>query len=81
MWLNIIVNDIKIRWEGPPIKLYCDKRSARSIAHNPVQRERTKHVRDNMHFIKEKLDSSVIYTPFVPTSAQLADVLTKGWPE
>ena len=31
-----------------------------------------------MHFIKEKLDSGLICTPYVPTGNQLADVLTKG---
>ena len=32
------------------------------------------------HFIKEKLDSGLICTPFVSTKDQLADVLTKGLP-
>ena len=30
------------------------------------------------HFIKEKLDSELICTRYVPTGHQLADVLTKG---
>ena len=31
-----------------------------------------------MHFIKEKLDSWLICTPYVPIGHQLAGVLTKG---
>ena len=30
-----------------------------------------------MHFIKKKLDSRLICTPYVPTGHLLADVLTK----
>ena len=60
------------------MRLYCDNKSAISIAHNPVQHDRTKHIEIDRHFIKEKLDSGLICTPYVPTGGQLADVLTKG---
>ena len=60
------------------MRLYCDNKSAISIAHNPVQHNRTKHIDVDRHFIKEKLDSGLICTPYVSTNGQLADVLTKG---
>ena len=77
LWLKIILEDLKIAWKGP-MKLYCDNKSAINIAHNPVQHDHTKHVEVDRHFIKEKLDSGLICTPFVSTEGQLADVLTKG---
>ena len=77
LWLKIILQDLKIEWNGP-MKLYCDNKSAINIAHNPVQHDRTKHVEVDRHFIKEKLDSGTICIPFVSTGNQLADVLTKG---
>ena len=43
-----------------------------------MQQDRTKHVEVDPHFIKEKLDSGLICTPFVSTGNQLADALTKG---
>ena len=73
----IILDDLKIQWSGP-MKLYCDNKSAISIAHNPVQHDRTKHIEIDRHFIKEKLDNGLICTPYVPSKHQLADVLTKG---
>ena len=61
------------------MKLYCDNKSAISIAHNPVQHDRTRHIEIDKHFIKEKLDSGVICTLYVPTGLQLADMMTKGF--
>ena len=77
LWIKIILEDLRISWEGP-MRLYCDNKSAISIAHNPVQHDRTKHIEIDRHFIKEKLDSGLICTPYVSTNDQLADVLTKG---
>ncbi|MBT0647308.1 Ty1/Copia family ribonuclease HI, partial [Escherichia coli] len=57
---------------------YCDNKAAISIAHNPVLHNRTKHFEIDRHFIKEKLQEGIICTPFVPTTQQVADVLTKG---
>lgn len=77
LWLKIIQEDLRIRWEGP-IKLLSDNKSAISIALNPIQHDRTKHIEINRHFIKGKLDSVLIYTPYESTNGQLADVLTEG---
>ncbi|RVW66512.1 Retrovirus-related Pol polyprotein from transposon RE1 [Vitis vinifera] len=77
LWLKIVLEDLKIKWDGP-MRLYCDNKSAISIAHNPVQHDRTKHIEIDRHFIKEKLDSGLICTPYVSTHGQLADILTKG---
>lgn len=60
-----------------PIKLYCDNKVAISIAHNRVLHDRTKDVKVDKHFIKEKLDSGLICMPYIPTTKQIADVFTK----
>ena len=38
LWLKIILEDLKIRWDGP-IRLYYDNKFAISIAHNLVQHD------------------------------------------
>ncbi|KAL6329944.1 hypothetical protein AAG906_039859 [Vitis piasezkii] len=63
-----------------PMKLYCDNKATISIAHNLVLHDRTKHVEVNKHFIKEKLESGLICMPYIPTTEQVANVLTKGIP-
>ena len=60
------------------MRLYCDYKLAINIAHNPIQHDRTKHVEVDKHFIEEKLDNGLIYTPYVSTGGQLTNVLVKG---
>ena len=77
LWFKIVLEDLRVKWKGP-MRLYCDNKSAINIAHNPVQHDCTKHIEVDRHFIKGKLDSGLICTPFVPTGDQLVGVLTKG---
>ena len=60
--VKIILEDLKVQW-SKPMKLYCDNKLVISIAHNPVQHDRTKHIEIDMHFIKEKLDRGLICIP------------------
>lgn len=55
-WLKIILEDLKIKWDGP-MKLYCDNKSTINMAYNLVQHESVKHVEMDKHFIKEKKKS------------------------
>ena len=71
-WLKIVLTDLKVKWEEPMV-LNCDNRSAISIAHNPVQHDRTKHVEIDRHFIKEKLEEGVVKISFVKSEDQLAN--------
>ena len=38
LWLNIILEDLKVAWKGP-MKLYYDRKSEINIAHNIVQHD------------------------------------------
>jgi hypothetical protein len=80
MWLKIILTELGL-FQAKPLMLYCDNKAALDIAHNPVQHGRTKHIEIDRHFIKEKLDQGIICMPYVSSSNQLADMLTKGLPE
>jgi len=77
LWLKSILKDLRIK-SDETMRLYCDNKSAISIAHNPVQRDRTKYIDVDRHFIKEKLDSGLICTPYISSQGNLADLLTKG---
>ena len=77
IWLKKVLSDLHQSSELP-MKLYCDNKAAISIANNPVQHDRTKHVEIYRHFIKKKLEDGSICVPYIPSSQQVADVLTKG---
>ena len=63
-----------------PIKLLGDNQSAISIAYNPMQHEKTKHIKIDRHFLKEKLGNGQLKISYIPSNHQVADVLTKGLP-
>ena len=77
--MKIVLDDLRAKCQAP-MKILSDNKSTISIACNPVQHDRTKHIEIDRHFIKEKLDSGLIATAHVPSGLQLADMLTKGLP-
>ncbi|EXC10042.1 Cysteine desulfurase 2 [Morus notabilis] len=77
LWVKRVLEELKMPI-NMPMKLYCDNKAAINIAQNPVQHDRTKHVEIDRHFIKEKIDCGAICMPFVTTTQQIADFLTKG---
>ena len=77
LWIRRLLEELNIS-SGLPMKLYCDNKSAISIAHNLALHDRTKHVEVDNHFIKEKLENRLICMPYIPTTEQVVDVLTKG---
>ena len=76
IWIKRLFEELNLKFNGP-IQLQCDNQSAISIAHNPVQHDRTKHVEVDRHFIKEKIEDNIITINYIPTGQQLADVFTK----
>lgn len=70
LWLKIIPSDLEVKSKGT-MKLYWNNKSMSNITHNPIQHDRIKHIDVDWHFVKEKLNSGLICTPYV-------SILTKG---
>lgn len=54
--------------------MYCDDKSAIEIAHKSILNDRTRRIKLDTYFIKEKIDSGLTCTPYV---GNLPDILTK----
>ena len=76
-WLRCLFKDLGITVTSPT-PIYCDNVSSISLASNPVQHARTKHIEIDCHFVRDKIKDGVILPKFIPTKAQAADVLTQG---
>ena len=62
-----------------PVKMFFGSMAAISIAHNPVQHDRTKHVEiDDRHFNHEKIDDEIIDLKYISSREQTTNMLTKG---
>nr|GEX56340.1 putative zinc finger, CCHC-type [Tanacetum cinerariifolium] len=60
--------------------LLCDNKSALFMTQNPVSHKRAKHIDLDYHFIRELVSSGKLYTKFVQTKLQVADIFTKSLP-
>jgi hypothetical protein len=77
LWVRNLLSELHVLRKDP-LRMWCDNKSAISIANNPVQHDRTKHVEIDRFFIKEKLDEGILEISHVNSGAQIADCLTKG---
>lgn len=80
IWLRRILEDIGEKQQEATI-LFCDNKSAISIAKNPVNHERTKHIAIKYHFIRDAVEQGEIQLEYCKTQEQLADIFTKALPK
>ena len=64
IWLKHLLQELRFG-KNEQMKLICDNQAALHISSNPVFHERTKHIKVDCHFIREKIASGCISTSFV----------------
>ena len=72
-----ILTDLKITYEEP-IKVFCGKKSAISIAHDPMYHNMIEHMNIDKYCIKEKLGEMILSTIYINSSEQCANISTNG---
>ena len=78
-WLKGLLNELSSS-KLPKIKLYCDNKSAISLATNSGYKGRTKHIDACHHFVQERICAGDIEVLFITTTEIVADCLTKALP-
>lgn len=78
-WIVRVLHELGIH-NLTPVTLFCDNISAIHIAKNPVFHERTKHIDIDCHFTGEKVLEGLLQLAHLPTTEQVADILTKVLP-
>lgn len=77
VWLRRLLGEIHIQNLLDSTPIYGDNQGSINLAHNPVYHGRTKHIEVRHHFIREKIVSGEVNLDYIPTTEQLADILTK----
>jgi len=78
-WLVRLLSELGVP-HTQPVTLHCDSQSALQLAKNPVFHERTKHIEVDCHFTRAKVLEGLLQLTYLPSSLQLADILTKILP-
>jgi hypothetical protein len=78
-WIRHLLCDLKVQIPHAPV-LKCDNLSALALASNPVFHSRIKHLDNDFHFVRERVQRNDLKLEYVSTKEQTADILTKGLP-
>lgn len=79
VWLQGLLEDLHVT-VPLPVCMHCDNTSAEHLAQNPMFHDKTKHLKREMHYVREQVENGFIKTKHVSSSNQLADLLTKALP-
>jgi hypothetical protein len=76
LWLKLMLGtDLGV---GPMrADLKCDNQSTVAVAHNPIASDRSRHINVKHRKVQELISQQVMSVTWVPTTEQLADILTK----
>ena len=75
--LHQLFNELGVSLEKPTM-IFGDNSAAISLAKNPVNHQRTKHIDIKHHFLREHIAKQNIKLAYIPTKHNFADILTKA---
>ena len=77
IWLRRLLADMGHPQKGATV-IHEDNHGCIGLAKNPIHHARTKHIDILHHFVRERVESGEVVLKEIPTTHQLADVLTKA---
>lgn len=79
IWLRWLLENMGVS-HSSPTTLYCDNQSAIYIAHNDVFHERTKHIENDCHYVRQHITRGIVRLCSISSIDQPADLFTKAHP-
>ncbi|KAE8695131.1 hypothetical protein F3Y22_tig00110733pilonHSYRG00089 [Hibiscus syriacus] len=76
IWLKMLLEELGHNQEY--VSLFCDSQRALHLARNPAFHSRTKHIRVQYHFIREKVEELTVDMQKIHTKDNIADFMTKA---
>nr|GEV21484.1 hypothetical protein [Tanacetum cinerariifolium] len=76
-WVMSILQELHISLPCPPT-LWCDNIGATYLAVNPVFHQRMKHLKIDLHFVRDMVLAQAVRVNYVSIISHIANVLTKG---
>jgi hypothetical protein len=74
-WARVLLSELG--WEQTTTEVRCDNQAAIATARSTAITQRSKHIDVRYHWLRENVENGIIKLTFVPTTAMLADSLTK----
>ena len=74
-WLRSLLSELQLPLAKPPL-VWCDNLSTILLSANPIFHARTKHIKLDLYFVREKFIRKKVEVCNVPSPDQLADVFT-----
>lgn len=79
IWLRGLLLEMGCKIIGPTV-LFEDNQACISLAYEPRNHQRLKHIDIKYQFIKEHIENKEVILKYIPTNSQIADSLTKSLP-
>jgi hypothetical protein len=76
VWIIAFLTELGFK-TPTPVRIYCDNISAKDLAYNPVNHDRTKHIDIRFHRIREYIIDGTVEIHYIPTDKNPADIFTK----
>jgi len=79
LWVESLLKEMGLKTilSPMPLKVKNDNQSAIAICKNDVLHQRVRHIDIKHHFIRDKIDNKQLEVEWIPTTEQVADILTK----
>jgi hypothetical protein len=75
-WIRSLFKDLGVRLSTPHI--WCDNINSISLASNPVFHARTKHLKVDYHYVRDKVVRKELEVCYISNTNQVVDIFTKG---